>query len=53
MHKYDSYCTSRTNWFDRAGTSCLVVEPEPLNALESIEAILTATFEEEPIKAYF
>jgi len=53
MQKYDSNCTSRTNWFDLAGTPCLVFEPEPLNAFESIEAILTATFEEEPLEAYF
>jgi len=30
-----------------------VFVPEPLNAFESIETILTATFEEEPLKAYF
>ena len=28
-------------------------EPEPLNALESIEAVLPATFKEEPLEAYF
>jgi hypothetical protein len=53
MHQYDSNCTSRTNWFDLAGISCLVPEPEPLNALESIDAILTASLEEEPLEAYF
>jgi len=53
MHQYDSNCTSRTNWFDLASTSCLVFEPEPLNAFDSIEAILAATFEEEPLEAYF
>jgi hypothetical protein len=53
MQKYDSNWTSRTNWFDLAGISCLVFEPEPLNAFESIEAILTACFEEEPLEAYF
>jgi hypothetical protein len=53
MHQYDSNCTSRTNWFDLAGIPCLVFEPEPLNAFESIEAILTASFEEEPLEAYF
>ena len=53
MHKYDSKCPSLTNWFDLAGTPCHVFEPEPLNAFESIEAILTATFQEEPLKAYF
>jgi len=52
MHKYDSNCISRTNWFDLAGTPCLVFEPHPLNAFNSIEAILAATFEEEPLEAY-
>ena len=53
MHQYDSYCTSRTNWLDLARTPCLDFEPEPWNALESIEAILTAFFEEEPLESYF
>jgi len=53
MHKYHSKCTSRTNWFDLAGTPCLVFEPEPLNTFESIEAILTLSFDEEPLEAYF
>ena len=41
------------DWFDLAGTSCLVFEPEPSNPLKSIEAILAASFEEEPLEAYF
>jgi len=49
--KYDSNCTSRTNWFDLAGTPCLVFEPEPKNAFDSIEDILAATFKEEPLEA--
>jgi len=53
MHKYGSNCTSRMNQFDLAGTPCQVIEPEPLNALESIETILAATFEEEPLESYF
>jgi hypothetical protein len=53
MHQDDSNCTSRTNLVDVAGTPWLVFEPEPLNAFESIEAILTVTFEEEPLEAYF
>ena len=53
MQKYDSNCTSRMNWFDLARTPCLVFEPKPLNAFESIKAILAATFEEEPLQAYF
>jgi hypothetical protein len=53
MRQYDSNCMSRTNWFDLARVHCLVFEPEPLNAFESIEAILAASFEEEPLEAYF
>jgi hypothetical protein len=53
MHEYDSNCTSQTNWFDLAGIPCLVFEPEPLNTFESIEAILAASFQEEPLEAYF
>jgi len=53
MHQYDSECTSQTNWFDLAGIPCLVFEHELLNAFESIEDILTASFEEEPLEAYF
>jgi len=51
MHQYNSKCTSRTNWFDLAGIPCLVFEPESLNAFESIEEILAASFEEEPLEA--
>jgi hypothetical protein len=40
------------NWLDLAGTTCLVVEPKPLNALDSIAAILTATLEEEPFDVF-
>jgi len=53
MPEYDINCTSRTNWFDLAGTPCLVFEPELLNAFDSIEAIYEATFEKEPLEAYF
>jgi len=53
MHKYDRNCTSRTNWFDLAGTAGLVFESESLNVFDSIEAILSVTFEEEPLEAYF
>jgi len=53
MQKYDSNCTSRTNWFDLTKTPCLVFEPEPLNAFESIKAILRESFKEEPLEAYF
>jgi len=49
MLRYDSNCTSRTNWFYLASTPCLVFEPELLNAFRSIEAILTAMFEEESL----
>jgi len=53
MHQYDSNCTSRTNCFDLAAIPCLVFEPEPLNAFESSEEILTESFKEEPHEAYF
>jgi len=53
MQKYDRNCTFRTNWVHLAGNPCLVLEPEPLNSCDSIEAILAATFEEEPLKDYF
>ena len=53
MYSYDSNCTSRTNWLDLAGIPCLVFEPESLNAFESIEVILTASFTEEPREADF
>jgi hypothetical protein len=44
---------SRTDWFDLAGNPCLVFEPKPGNAVESIGAILVPTFQEEPLEAYF
>ena len=53
MHQDDSNCTSRMNWFYLTRTPCVVFEPEPLNAFESIEDILAANFEEEPLEAYF
>jgi hypothetical protein len=53
MHKYDSNCTSQTNCLDIARTPYLVFEPEPLNAFKSIETILTATFQTEPLEACF
>jgi hypothetical protein len=53
MQEYESNCTSMTNLFHVGGIFCLVFEPEPLNAFESIEALLTATFEEEPQEVHF
>jgi len=52
MPEYDTNCTSRMNWFDIARTPCLVFEPEPLSAFDSIDAEHTATFVEEPLEAY-
>jgi hypothetical protein len=52
MHQYDSNCTSRNNWFDLAGTTCLVFEPEPLNSFESIQTLRRSSFEEEHLEAY-
>jgi hypothetical protein len=53
MHKYPTNCTSRTNSFDLAGIPCLVFEPKPFNTFEGVDAILAATFQEEPLEAYF
>jgi hypothetical protein len=40
------------NWFDFARTPRLVFETEPLNAFDSIEVKLAATFLAEPLEAY-
>jgi hypothetical protein len=53
MHQYDINCTSRPNWVHLAGIPCWVFGPELVNAFESIEAVLAATFEKEPLEAYF
>jgi hypothetical protein len=53
MQKYDSNCTSRTNWFDLAGTRCSLSEPEPLNAFESIEGLLNIEVDDICLPAYF
>jgi len=53
MQKYDSNCTSRTNWFDLAGTYCTLSEPEPLNAFESIEGLLNTEVDDLCLPAYF
>ena len=41
------------NSFDRAAIPCCVFNHETMNDFESIKAILTATFEVEPLEAYF
>ena len=51
--KYDSDCTSWTNWFDLAGTCCSLSEPEPLNAFESIEGLLKTEVDDLTLPAYF
>ena len=53
MQMSDNICTSRMNWFALAGNPCFVIEPESLNTFDSIEAILTATFKEEPLEDNF
>jgi len=53
MQKYDSNCTSRTNWFDLAGTHCTLSEPEPLNPFESIEELLNTEVDDLCLPAYF
>ena len=53
MPAYDANrpTTSRINWFDLAGRTCQLSEPEPINAFDSIDAIISET--EEPLEAYF
>jgi hypothetical protein len=51
MTPYDTNHHGRINFFDLAGTPCTLFEPEPLNAFESIDAILHEP--EEPLEAYF
>jgi hypothetical protein len=53
MQKYNSNCTSRTNWFDLAGTHCTLSEPEPLNAFKSIEGLLNTEVDNICLPAYF
>jgi len=53
MQKYDSNCTSRTNWFDLAGTHCTLSEPEPLNVFESIDGLLNTEVDDLGLPAYF
>jgi hypothetical protein len=53
MQKYDSNCTSRTNWFDLAGIHCSLSEPEPLNTFESIEGLLNIEVDDIFLPAYF
>lgn len=51
--EYDNNCTFQTNWFDLAGTLCLISEPEPLNVFDSFEAIPAESLDEEPLAAGF
>jgi hypothetical protein len=53
MQKYDSNCTSRTNWVDLAGIHCTLSEPEPLNAFESIEGPLNIEVDDIVLRTYF
>jgi hypothetical protein len=53
MQQYDSNCTSRTNWFDLAGTPYTLSEPEPLNTIESIEGLLKTEVDDICLPAYF
>jgi hypothetical protein len=52
MQKYHSNCTSQTNRFDHAGTTCLFFDTEPSYAFDSIQAILATTFEKVHLEAY-
>jgi len=40
------------NLFDLTSIPCFVFEHEPLNSVESIEAIITATFEKQTLEAH-
>ena len=53
MQKYDSDCTSQTNWFNLAGTCSSLSEPEHLNAFESIEELLNTEVDDLTLPAYF
>jgi hypothetical protein len=53
MQMYDSNCTSRTNWFDLAGTHCTLSEPEPLDTFESIEGPLNTEVDDTCLSAEF
>lgn len=51
MHSYESYSTSRTNWFDLPGATWLLSEPEQLKGFDSINTILSD--KKEPLEAVF
>jgi len=53
MREYDSNCTSRTNWFDLAGTCCTLSEPERLNPFERIEGKMNAAVDDLVLPADF
>jgi len=53
MQKYDSNCTSSTNWFHLAGTHCYLSKPEPVNAFESISELLNTELADLTLPAYF
>ena len=53
MQEYDGKCTSRTNWFDLAGTHCGLSEPEPLNTFECIEGLSNTEVDALILPAYF
>jgi len=53
MRQQGGNCTSRTNWFDLAGTCCSLSEDEPFNALETIEGLLNTEVDDPVFPAYF
>jgi hypothetical protein len=53
MQEYDGNGTSQTNWFDLAGTSCTLSEPEALNAFDSIEGLLNTEVDDICLPASF
>jgi len=53
MRGYDNNCFSRKNWFDLAGTHCVLAGPEALNSFESIAGLLNAEVDDLILPAYF
>jgi len=51
--KFARDCIYQMNSVDLSRTPVSVFEPDPLNTFNGIKAIITTTFEEEPLEAYF
>ena len=53
IQHYNTNCIPRPNSDDLTDMPCNYFEPEPLNSFSNIDVFLEATFEEEPLEAYF